>query len=220
MEVGKDCRQTVEWSVHKQCAFPIWFDSQNHGILSVTIYLVLKSLCNVMSCSSICYEDSVKMLFTGSPLVQREFGNQYCMKPFHVTHIDQLCHMGVSKGLLFYSRYVLYTFSSLSTQSCHYHSLKLDKLLLLIICVKSISNWHIHALDATFLWNFWHSDGMLDTHPPLNAYRQVLFYAWVTFPKMSCKLSTEFPFKTMRVRGLTPSPCVVYACNTIVHTDV
>jgi hypothetical protein len=86
------------------------------------------------------------MLFTGSPLVRREFGNQHCMKPFHVTHIDQLCHMGVSKGLLFYSRYILYTFSSLSMESCHYHSslqsdiMSTQKLLLLIICAKSISN--------------------------------------------------------------------------------
>jgi hypothetical protein len=48
------------------------------------------------------------MLFTGSPLVRREFGNQHCMKPFHVTHIDQLCHMGVSKGLFYIHLYLIY----------------------------------------------------------------------------------------------------------------
>jgi hypothetical protein len=85
--------------MHNQsCVVAIGFDLQNDGVLSVTSYLVLKSIC-VMSCSSISCEDGVKMLFTGSPLMRKEFGNQHC----HVTHIDQLCHMGVSKGLLFYS---------------------------------------------------------------------------------------------------------------------
>jgi hypothetical protein len=53
----------------------------------------------------------------------------------------------------------------------------------------------IHAVDKTFfvefLAFFWH------VGPPLNAYRQVSFYAWVTFLKMSCNSSIEFPFKTM-----------------------
>jgi hypothetical protein len=50
-------------------------------------------------------EDSVEMLFTGSPLVRRKFGNQHCMKPFHVTLIK--CVTWVFKGLLFYSRLYL-----------------------------------------------------------------------------------------------------------------
>jgi hypothetical protein len=86
--------------------FAVGFDSQNHAVLSVTSYLALKSVC-VIPFSSISCEGSVKMLFSGSSLVRREFGNQHYMKPFHVTHIDQLCHMGVSKELLFYSRLYL-----------------------------------------------------------------------------------------------------------------
>jgi len=54
-------------------------------------------------------------------------------------------------------------------------------------------------------------------------YRQVLFYARVTFLKKSHKSNTKFLFKTMYflvVRGLTASCYIVYDYTTSGHMDL